>query len=154
MLNKDCFSRTSIANYAELRNAFMNIDDSDRPEVFWATFQQIDEENQAYLKYKNLVDPNEEAEAKRLKDLERGIGSSNSTRVLKPIHFIKSKDFEAEVLQAKVEMMSFKIEAGQSQRIMMSWMNGGSHLPRSTVEYSEILMKYKDLTMMRILQER
>lgn len=114
MLNKDCFSRTSIANYAELRNAFMNIDDADRSEIFWATFQQTDEETHAYLKYKNLVDPNEEAEAKRLKELERGINSSNSTRAQKLIHFIKSKDFDSEVLQAKVEIMSFKIEAGQS----------------------------------------
>ena len=64
---------------------------------------------------------------------------------------MKTKDFEAEVLQAKVEILSFKIEAGQVQRIMMSWMNGGSHLPRTTVEYGEILNKYKDMTMMRIL---
>jgi hypothetical protein len=106
------------------------------------------------LKYKNLVDPNEEAEVKRLKELERGINSSNSTRAQKPIHFVKSKDFEAEILQAKVEIMSFKIEAGQSQRTIMSWINGGCHLPRSTILYNEMLRKYKDLTMMRILQER
>ena len=36
----------------------------------------------------------------------------------------------------------------------MSWLNGGSQLPRSTKEYSDNLRKYKDLTMMRILQER
>ena len=37
-LSKDCFSRNSVRNYSELSNAFMNIDDADRSEVFWATF--------------------------------------------------------------------------------------------------------------------
>ena len=70
------------------------------------------------------------------------------------IPFTKSKDFEAEVLQAKVEFLGFKIEAGVAQRVMMSWILGGSHLPRTTAQFNDLLRKYRDQTMMQVLQEK
>lgn len=36
----------------------------------------------------------------------------------------------------------------------MSWINGGGQLPRTCKEYTEILKKYQNKTMMRILRKR
>jgi hypothetical protein len=126
--NKDCFARAHISNYAELQNCFNNIDDKDRSNIIGANFPYTDEEISQYLKYKKLVDPNDLAEEKRRRDLEKGIKTDRESAAVsaKPVIFTKSKDFQADVLQAKVEMLSFKIEAGHLQRVMMSWLAGGA----------------------------
>lgn len=105
----------------------------------------------AFLKFRGLLDPNEELEERRKADAAKGIIHSENERLKRMIPYTKSKDYEAEVLLAKVELLGFKIEAGSAQRVMMSWILGGSHLPRTTAEYSDLLRKYRDQTMMQML---
>jgi hypothetical protein len=129
----------------------MNIDDSSRCEIISTSFQQGEDDLKAYLKFRGLLDPNEELEEKRKADAAKGIIHSENDRLKRMIPFTKSKDFEAEVLLAKVEFLGFKIEAGVAQRVMMSWILGGSHLPRTTTQFNDLLRKYRDQTMMQVL---
>lgn len=69
------------------------------------------------------------------------------------VPFKRGKDFDAEVLQAKVEFLGFKIENCQVQRVMMSWLNGGSYIPKTTGNFRDLLRQYKDRIMMSCLKE-
>ena len=51
----------------------MNIDDSNRSEILATSFQQGDDELKAYLKYRGLLDPNDELDEKRTADAAKGI---------------------------------------------------------------------------------
>lgn len=59
-----------------------------------------------------------------------------------------------EYLLATVEILSYKIEAAHMQRVLMGWISGEGTLPGTTIEYTNIMRKYQDMTTLRILQER
>jgi hypothetical protein len=69
------------------------------------------------------------------------------------VPFKKGRDFEADVLQATVEYLGFKIECSFVQRVLMSWITENS-LPRTTRQMKDIMRLYKDQTMMQVLQEK
>jgi hypothetical protein len=48
----------------------------------------------------------------------------------------KQKDHQADVLQAKVEILSMKIEVCHLERVMMCWKIGGDKLPQTASEYA------------------
>ena len=64
------------------------------------------------------------------------------------------KDYETKVLLSTIAVLAIKIETNHLQRVVMSWINGGGQLPRTCKEYTEILKKYQNKTMMRILSKR
>lgn len=96
--SKDSIARASIANYAELRSAFMNIDETNRCEVLFSTFNQGDEEIKNYLKFRGLLDPNDALEEKWKKMAEKGKIVSEKEMMKQRLPFKKGKDFDAEVL--------------------------------------------------------
>lgn len=124
--SRDNFASNSISNYAELQNAFMNIDDSNRSEIIFSSFQAGLEGMKSYLRFRGLLDPNIEVRERIKAEEAKGVVITEMEKLRREIPFKRSRDFEADVLQAKVEFLGFKIECSATQRVLMSWILGGT----------------------------
>jgi hypothetical protein len=64
------------------------------------------------------------------------------------------KAYEVDLLAAKVEYLTFKIETCHLKRIFMSWLNEGRVLPTSTEGFKTLQKSFEDTCMYRVLGER
>jgi hypothetical protein len=132
-----------MRNYANLQNAFLNVDDEQRT-IIGNNLNYLDEAIEDYLIYKGLLelpaapDSDRGEEGKREKDkLRTGIESVNLGNK-KSLLSRLGKAYEVDLLAAKVEYLTFKIETCHLKRIFMSWLNEGRELPTSTEAFKAL----------------
>jgi hypothetical protein len=143
-LSSDCFLSGHMRNYQNLMNSFLGLEDPAREHI-GANLLHIDDEVEDYLIYKGLLELPQQADSERLDETAEKVNagiiglSSINLGNKKSVLSRLGKSYEVDLLAAKVEFLSFKIEAKHQQRVFMSWVNGGVTLPADTESYMKLL---------------
>lgn len=104
------------------------MDDESRG-LMGANFTQVDEYINDFLVFKGIKE------------------APNETKTV-----IKSKNHYFELLQAQIEILSYKIEASHLERVIMCW--DRPFLPKTTQSFHTVQRRFRDTYTMSILRER
>jgi hypothetical protein len=160
--DSDVLFNSNTRNYGNLRNIMLNFDDEQR-QYIGNNLLLADPELEDYLIYKGLLEVQSKNETPR--DETEKVHDTLSSEKIGGIETVNlglkrsilsrlGKHYEIDILQAKVEYLSQKVEQSHLMRVFMCWLNQGAPLPQTTKAYNKILNSFNNSTMFRSLAER